>query len=315
MKDRKRRSTLKRFFQQGALPSADHFRALIDSTVNQIDDGFDKDPKDGIRIASVGENDALISFFRESRLFDRALWTISYDQEQDKLLFKTLDTKKREQTVLSLSPDGKVGINCKDPEFHLDIDGVVRSAGRIGTVPEVPSRDEKDKRPGPPAAANGRWHDITGPLMGCHAFEVMAGAGRPKSGGRWAMMHAIALNAHNPKGLFFNRLNLKSRIKSQHAYYSARAYKLQLRWARWKDDESYCLQLRSRCGYGDGVYIRYYVTNLWFDEGMEGSSDPKMSGFPDLEKEGSSPAVKVHGAPEVSSEKSGPVSTRTEKDG
>jgi hypothetical protein len=285
---RKRRSTLKRFFEQGALPTAEHFRDFIDSTVNQVDDGFDKDAKDGLRIASIKPHDALISFFRESRLFEHALWTVSYDGDRDKLLFKRLDEKDQAQTVLSLSPDGKVGINRKDPECPLDVEGAIRTAGRIGTVPEVPARDDNDERPGPPVRANGRWHDITGPLTGCHAFEVMAGAGRPNAGGRWALMHATALNVHNPRGLLFNFLNRKNPIKCQHAYYSARGFKLQLRWARWDDGKSYSLQLRSRCDYGGEVYIRHYVTRLWFDQMMRGSSSAEASAFPDLEGEGPS---------------------------
>jgi hypothetical protein len=254
---KRRRSTLKRFFRQGALPSADQFGDFIDSTVNQVDDGFNKTPKNGLEISSLGAHDSLISFFRESRL-EQALWTIGYDQERDKLLFKKLDPRKRPHTVLSLFPDGKVGINRKDAEYALDVGGAVRSEGRIGVVPGdriVP--------------ADGGWHDITGTLTGCQAFEIMAGVGKLKTG-RYALMHAIALNAFNPAGLFFNFLKRKNRIKCQHAYYGARGNKLQLRWHG--PDREYRLQLRSRCDYGDGTLVRYYVTELWFDAPMDGSS-------------------------------------------
>lgn len=59
---RKGRDTLKLFFQRGALPSADHFGDFIDSTVNQVDDGFKKTAEFGLEISSLGTFDSLISF-------------------------------------------------------------------------------------------------------------------------------------------------------------------------------------------------------------------------------------------------------------
>lgn len=39
---KKDRTTLKAFFRDGALPTAEHYRDLIDSGVNQIEDGYAK---------------------------------------------------------------------------------------------------------------------------------------------------------------------------------------------------------------------------------------------------------------------------------
>lgn len=262
---KRRRSTLKHFFRPGALPSADQFSDLIESTVNQVDDGFDKTPEDGLKISSLGSNDALISFFRENRSKD-ALWTIGYDEDRDKLLFEKLDQDEKAHAVLSLSPNGNVGVNRKDPKQTLDVGGVVRANGRIGvasanlTVP-----------------ADGHWHDIRTELTGCNAFEIIAGVGIPKTG-RYALMHAIALNTFNPTGLLFNFFKRKNRIKCQHAYYNARGDKLQLRWENGPKKDEYRLRLRARCSYGDDpvekkpYLIRYYITQLWFDEAMDGSS-------------------------------------------
>jgi hypothetical protein len=280
---RQERNTLKLFFRKGALPSADHFADLIESTVNQVDDGFDKTPEDGLKISSLESYDSLISFFRENRS-TQALWTIGYDAEQDKLLFNKVDEAKRSHTVLSLTPDGKVGVNRKDPKCALDIAGVVRSEGRIGVIPDTPKC--KDRAPGSPVRADGKWHDITDTLKGCHALEVMAGVGLENKG-RYAMVHAIAMNAFNPTGVLFNFLKRKNRIKCQHAYYSSHRDKLQLRWeGRGRECR---LRIRSRCHYGKDIFIRYYVTRLWLDAKMKGSSDPNMEGFSDVEGEGSFP--------------------------
>lgn len=264
---RRRRSTLKHFFRKGALPSADQFGDLIDSMVNQVDDGFDKSESNGLEISTLGAHDSLISFFRRSRS-QRALWTIGYDEDRDKLLFKKLDDQPG--TVLSLSPEGKVGINRKDPLHQLDVDGFIRAKGRIGVAASERA-----------VAADGRWHDITETLTGCHALEVIAGVGKRKTG-RYALLHAIAMNAYNPTGWLFNLLKRKNRIRCHHAYYNARVDKLQLRWDG--RERNYRLQLRTRCHYGDGVVVRYFVTRLWADAGMEscllGDDAAEPSGAP-----------------------------------
>jgi len=254
---RKGRDTLKLFFQRGALPSADHFGDFIDSTVNQVDDGFKKTPEHGLEISSLGNYDSLISFFRQNRSA-HALWSIGYDEEQDKLLFSKLDQSEQAHTVLSLAPDGKVGINRKDPEHALDVAGIVRSSGRVGVA-----RDDLVVR------ADGKWHDITETLTGCHAFEITAGVGKPRTG-RYALMHGIAMNVFNPSGVLLNFWKRRNRIKCQHSYYGSRRDRLQLRWSG--QDREYRLQLRSRCGYGDDIVVRYHLTRLWFDPDMSDSS-------------------------------------------
>ncbi|HEX5791952.1 MAG TPA: hypothetical protein VFY01_01660, partial [Rheinheimera sp.] len=114
--------------------------------------------------------------------------------------------------------------------------------------------------------ADGQWHDISGPLQGCQAFDVMAGTGN-KGSGKYALLKATAINTFNPGGWWFNFLNLKKRIKVQQAYYLARSSKLQLRWQTLADD-NYCLQLRSCSNLGADIRISYYLTQLWFDERM-----------------------------------------------
>ncbi len=261
---KRNRSTLRNFFREGALPSADQFGDLIDSSLNTIDEGFDKSLENGFEISSIGSHDTLVSFLRNSSP-DSPLWSISYDRDQNKLIFNQIDEDKKITPVLVMTPDQKVGINKKEPEWDLDVAGVVRSQGRIGVASESQ----------PTIPADGEWHTITGPLSGCHAFEVMAGAGN-KGTGRYALMHAIAMNTFNPKGIFFNFLNFKKRVKYHHAYYNAMGNRLKVRWIG--EGTEYYLQLRSRSDYGDGCQIRYYITDLWFDNVMSGSI-PRPEGF------------------------------------
>ena len=254
---KKNRSTLKRFFSEGALPSADQFGDLIDSSLNTIDEGFDKTPENGFEISLIGDHDRLISFFRNSAA-KQASWTISYDKEQDRLFIRKPDEDVETPPLMTFAGDGKVGVQKKDPAHALDVRGMIASHGRLGANPDGQKT----------VPADGEWHNITAALSGCHAFEVMAGVGS-KGTGKYALMNAVALNTYNPKGLLFNFLNLKKRIKYHQAYYLARGNRMKLRW--YADGREYYLQIRSNCDYGDGTQIRYYLTNLWLDEEMNES--------------------------------------------
>jgi hypothetical protein len=255
---KRNRDTLKNFFKKGALPSEDQFGDLIDSTVNMVDEGFSKTPQNGLEIASLGEHDTLVSFFQGSDS-ERPTWTMAHGHDGDNLLFSNGEDKVA-SPLLALTPEGRVGVNTGAPEWDLDVKGVIRAEGRIGANPTTETA----------IPANGKWHDITGPLAGCHAFEVMAGVGKKKSG-KYALMHAIAVNTFNPGGFFFNLFNLKKRIRYSQSYYYSLGDKLKLRWHQ--EGPHYYLQIRTNTDYGEGIRIRYYLTRLWFDEEMRGSWD------------------------------------------
>ena len=254
---KKNRSTLKRYFREGALPTADQFADLVDSTLNTIDEGFDKSAEDGFEISLIGQHDKLISFFRNS-VDQNAVWAVSYDRDSDRLSFVKPSAVDDVTSTLTLAPQGLVGVNKNDPGWQLDVGGVVAAQGRIGANP-----DNRCTIP-----ADGEWHDITPDLTGCQALEIMAGVGN-KGTGKYALLKAEAFNAFNPYGLFFNFLNLKKRIKYHQAWYLSRSDKIKLRWAGKGRD--YTLQMRTQSNYGDDIKIRYYITRLWFDADMSES--------------------------------------------
>lgn len=247
---------MKQFFADGSLPSADHFGDLIDSTLNLINEGFDKTPPDGFKISTIGEHRRLISFYRSGDP-NNAVWTIEYDQDKDSLLIS--NPRRAGEPAIALDGDGRIGVNKVDPQATLDVGGVVAAEGRLGANPDgftsVP--------------ADGEWHDITGDLEGCNAFEIMAGVGSSGTG-RYALMRAIALNAYNPRGWLFNFFNRKKRIRYQQSYYLSRGNRIKLRWHS-DGKKKYTLQMSTACGYGGDVNIRFYLTRLWFDTLMTGS--------------------------------------------
>ncbi len=269
------RKTLKRYFENGRLPTEDHFADLIDSTLNLMDDGFDRSVEDGLEVAQLSDSGKLISFFKY--VGDQSpLWFIRVDDNENLIL----GNPENEKVLLLVSgKDGqksKIGINNKEPENELHVGGVIRAEGRIGVATKV----DKEELTVP---ADGKWHDITGELRGCQAFEVMAGVGGKRYGGQYALMHAFALNTYNPKGPLFNFLNFKKRIRYHQAYYRSRSDKLKLRWDGTDGrDSKYRLQLKSNTDYGDDqngkkIHIKYYITKLWFDDDMSGSRSGRNS--------------------------------------
>ncbi len=260
----KSRTTLRNYFKSGSLPSEDQFKDLIDSMLNMRDEGFEKTAKEGFKVAQLPEG-KLISFFRDISI-KSPIWSVKIDlkSKRRKLFF----LNENDEEILTLTPDGRVGIKQNKPDFELDVAGTIASRGRIG---------EKGAQT---AHANGYWQDITDTLEGCHAFEIMAGVGKPKSG-KYALLHAFALKAFNKRG----------KIVYHQAHYGSRCNRLKLRWKKGPG-KTYALQLKTRCTYGTGgkqerskngddkarqdvgVYVRYYITRLWFDNLMEDCLNP-----------------------------------------
>jgi len=256
------RETLRHFFDEGRLPTRDHFGDLIDSMLNMSDEGFRKSAENGVEVSTPVGYDALISFYREQSA-RTALWSMSYGGDRDQLLFHhaSVAASRGRPPVLALDAQERVGIGTAEPQQALDVAGVVAAQGRMGTYCRPDAA---------PVLADGEWHDLTGPLTGCQAFEVTAGAGHP-GGGRFALTHAIALNTYNPTSGWLDFLSRRKRIRADHAWYGRRCDKLELRWHGSSGrSASYTLQIRSKCDYGGGVRIRAMLTQLWFDETMEG---------------------------------------------
>ncbi len=274
------RNTLKNLFKNGKVPSQNDFEDLIDSNLNMIDEGFDKTAPDGLKITQLGSDNSnkLITFYKTDE-GSEPLYFVQIDGE--KALTIGERSNQADQIILSMSRSSETGVNVtigvdaasnyKQPDIggiRLDVGGAVRTEGRIGVVDTNANGKERI------ALADGDWYSITGNLTGCQAFEVIAGVGGLKGDGKYALIHAVVLNAYNPRGWFFNFLNLKNKIRSRSAYYRSRRDQLKLRWhGPHEDDGSYCLQIKTNGDYRDDndkteIKIKYYCTRLWFDADM-----------------------------------------------
>ncbi len=251
--DKKNRKTLKAYFKKGSLPSEQQFALLIDSMLNTIDDGFEKTSEDGLKLASIGNSDKLVGFYKNIEE-KSAIWSMEFDGPDNRLLFNHND-----HTILSLipqdpkdsqEPKGRVGINTKNPETELDIKGTLASTGRMGNY--------RGKHSDGKVLADGTPHTIIEKLDGCTAFEIMAGVGGEKKSGKYALVHAIALNTYNSK----------SKVVIHQACYGSRCNRIKLWWEGEQHD--YRLKMRTQCCYGEGIAINYQITELWFDPFMKG---------------------------------------------
>lgn len=275
MKNRPR-TELKARFADGSMPSVSDFDMLIDSTMNINDDGIQHNPTRGLCLTQMhGEERRLLSFYRQGMA--RA-WALGLDPDGASMAFEaepaggagrgqageggasavlTLvapggaggaqgepdeqDEREREVGGRADSGAARVGVNQRKPSCELDVNGTVASSARRGVE-------------GSAAWADGEWHTIRAGMDGCVALEVVAGTGRAGSG-KYALMHAFALKVFDAKG----------EIGYHRTHYGARRHRLDLRWLQHAGSRGFDLQIRVHCHYGEGVRIRYHITDLWDD--------------------------------------------------
>ena len=233
------RNTLKNYFKKGSLPSETQFEDFIDSVISIIDDGFEKSAEHGLKIAAIGERETLISFFRKMEMVWPD-WSMGIHPDTGRFHLRN----EKGESLLTLTPDGKVGMGCDDPEMGLDLRGTLAVEGRQGRFRQgvVP--------------ADGGWHTIVDELDGCYAFEVTAGSGK-KGEGRYALIHAVAMNTFKGKG----------KITVSQAFFDTRCNRIKLRWRG--DRHNYRLEIRTCRPYGGDAAIRYHISKLWDDPFME----------------------------------------------
>lgn len=255
------RDTLKKYFAAGELPRQEHFEELIESVLHMDDEGFRKSPDRGLHITSEVGNTALVTFFRKEDA-RQPLWTLQHGQAGGQLKLmpgsgEATAATAPPPTLLTLDARQRVGIGTEQPQHALHVHGVVAGRGRAGTWFQP---DPKN-----PPRADGAWHVLARELRGCVAFEIVASASLPGQG-RHAVMHAMALNAHNPTLRWFDRwFSRKKRIRCHNAWYGQRCDRLELQWQPQPGAPAgtYQLAIRTQCDYGQPVEIRVHMTCLW----------------------------------------------------
>ena len=109
---------------------------LVDSALNVVDDGFDKSDEDGFKVAQIGHDGRLMSFY-ENLSVRQASWSLRLAPGGGQLIAS--DEAGRAVLVLVVEPEGgegatRVGINTSAPAHELDVNGVVGARGRSGVA-------------------------------------------------------------------------------------------------------------------------------------------------------------------------------------
>jgi hypothetical protein len=267
------RATLHQCFRAGQLPTEVHFRDLVDSMLNMKDEGFRKTPLGGLEVTAGDADGAALATFARDGDPDPTRWQLRFGPGGDRLQFDrgpvsgvvSLDAGLTEETA---KPRVGIAIGSRAPTHTLEVGGTLAARGRTGTLPLAGNGRVR---------ADGLPQVLIPQLTGCQAFEVMAGVGGGRSSGRYALLHAIVLNAYHPHRPWWRRLwPGQPGIRVTSAHYGRRCDRLALAWEgkRHGKDADYALTIRSGCDYGEGVMIQVAVTQLWFDDSMDGSLPP-----------------------------------------
>jgi hypothetical protein len=255
---RRRRSMLKERFAQGRMPTETDFGDLIESMLNMLDEGFEKTPEAGFKVAQV-QDGKLLSFYKDIST-GNALWSAGLDKASNHLTFSDAGDQPLLTLASTASADGiahsAVGIGQAHPQHALDVAGTVAAHARVG------------RRGGLAVPADGNWYDASEYMTGCQAWEVVAGVGARDSDGRYAILHAFALNAftRNPS------------ITYHQSHFGNKCSRIELRWVNNPDERVFesKLQMRVGCSYGEAVWIQYHMTQLWQDTLMQESAQKPL---------------------------------------
>ena len=229
---RTNRNTLKEYFKRGSMPNQKHFYELIDSMVNISDDGIDKNPDDGLRLAPSKENSPVISLF--TNIQDNIPeWKIYLGNNSQLHIIR----QGQDEPILSLHPNGRIEMN--QPGMDIRINGSLSATRFDGAI--------RGKFP-----ADGEWHTLQIPTEGCRAYRIMAGCGKLKSGSHGYPL--LRETSKNPYESILVRF-LFNKIKF-----------------RWYGPGQKCkLQIRSGRDYGDNIFVCFLITDLWKDYRMDAS--------------------------------------------
>lgn len=110
------RATLKGYFKKGSIPTEANFSELIDSMINQDDDGVSKTSGSPLQIKAEGKEEELINFYRIGE--DGPIWQIKQNPDE-KPGFGIGDAWGTRLFIQSGT--GNVGVGTTTPGAKLDI--------------------------------------------------------------------------------------------------------------------------------------------------------------------------------------------------
>ncbi len=114
------RVALKDHFQRGATPTQQHFENLIDSLLNQEDDGVSKSPDDPLSIKAIGAEEGLINFYQVTG--GATTWQLKQKPGgKAGLSIHDAAAEGAPGRLFIESPTGNVGIGTTNPTQKLSV--------------------------------------------------------------------------------------------------------------------------------------------------------------------------------------------------
>lgn len=243
------RETLKEYFKEGSRPTSQHFRDLIDSMLNIVEDGLDRSDKEGLKLSPLHGKGPVLEYFRDIQ-DSKPIWKVILDTGNRTL---SIVNGEDDKPMITLSPDRPIRIHN-----DVEIEGSLSAHRFCGNYTQSQNWCSTAK-------ANGAWHTI--PLMqknerdGCRAYHIVAGCGKIGHG-KYSLLDATAIHCYGQH----------KKIKGTHSWFGIHFNRIQLRWH--KEGLNLVLQIRTRCNYGEDIFIRYQVAEIWNDYYMNREINP-----------------------------------------
>lgn len=117
---KKNRSTLKDYFKKGAIPTESNFADLIDSMLNQDEDGIAKLPNDPLKITAIGVDEALVNFYRIEKNEEKLSWQMK--QKTGNASGLSINDSAANRLFIE-NGTGNVGVGTTTPKQNLDVRG------------------------------------------------------------------------------------------------------------------------------------------------------------------------------------------------
>lgn len=233
------RESLIEKFKNGSRPEENDFKALIESSLNKLDDGLSTNFTEGLQLAPSQKNSAkLISFYQDLNQ-KQSDWNLSLEgKENEKSL--QFQSGNSQDSLCTFHSSQRVGISNKDPKFMLDVAGEIGMRTRIGTFAQGE------------LLADGNWHPVLKNLKYIQALEIIAHAYGEKGKGKYAVLHAFLMNAYAGK---------KGSIKKTQNYFGWKFWhRLKIRWKG--TPFNYRLEIKTASNYGENAVIKYNICKL-----------------------------------------------------
>ena len=132
------RAELKNFFKNGTVPTETHFSYLIDSLINQSDDGISKDAQEGFVITPIGSSSRLFTFYKDIERLQPLFYLEKDQQTPHSLKFQSAEgvegISQHDEQAIFFHQSGQMGVGKRcDKNFKVEVKGFTAAQGRIGT--------------------------------------------------------------------------------------------------------------------------------------------------------------------------------------